>query len=90
MKMIIAERKDDEGFWLILCPKEGKEVPVYHCAGSFVKGKPTCGHVQTVSISEFFRQEPRTERLSAKVECLWPEEIKDGHLAFTVGVEEIR
>lgn len=85
MKMIIAKKRDDEGFWLIPCPKEGKEVPDYVCAGSFVRGKPTCNHVQTVLIERFFRREPRSRRAGTKVECLWPEEMKEGHLAFTVG-----
>lgn len=63
MKMIKAERKDDEGFWLILCPKDEKEVPVYQCAGSFVKGEPICDHVLVAVIGGF----------STEVECLWPE-----------------
>ena len=67
MKVIVAEMKDVEGFWCILCPKDGKKVPIYQCAGSFVRGKPICDHVQSVSMS----------KEEAKVECLWPEKTQE-------------
>jgi len=63
MKTIEAKGKDEEGFWLILCPKEKSEVPVYHCAGSFVRGKWICDHVRMASMG--------IEK--AYVKCLYPE-----------------
>lgn len=67
MKVIISKRKNEEGFWLILCPKEGKEVPDYVCAGSFYRGVRTCAHVQAASIG------PE----GAQTKCLWPEEREE-------------
>lgn len=62
-QLLKATRKDDEGFWLIPCPKiEYAGVPVYNCAGSFVKGKWICDFVQSASMGLD----------SAEVECLWP------------------
>jgi len=87
MKTLNAERRDEEGFWLIPCPKKREEfqrnkiiqlrveVPDYQCIGSFVRGTETCKHLQSGSVG------PE----GAQMKCLWPEEIKDGHLAFTVG-----
>jgi len=66
MNRIIAEKRDEEGFWLILCPKEEKEIPIYHCAGSFVKGKPVCEHVRMASMG--------IEK--AYVKCLYPKKRK--------------
>lgn len=61
MKVIVAEMKDDEGFWRILCPKDGEKVPIYQCAGSYVRGKRACEYMRSVSIG----------KEEAKVECLW-------------------
>jgi len=61
MKVIVAEKKDDEGFWLISCPKDGKKVPIYQCAGSYIRGKRSCDFLRSVSIG----------KEKAKVECLW-------------------
>ena len=33
------------------CPKEGKDVPVWHCAGSYVQGRPVCAHLIEISIN---------------------------------------
>jgi len=63
MKVIVAEKKDDEGFWLISCPKEEKRTPIYQCIGSFVKLTGTCSSVQNAVVSED----------GARVTCLWPE-----------------
>jgi len=35
----------------VLCPKENKDVPVYHCLGSFIQQKPTCPHVIRVDLN---------------------------------------
>ncbi len=67
MKVIIAEMKGVEGFWRILCPKDGEKVPIYHCAGSFVKGIGTCDYLGLASMGI----------KEAKVECLWPEKRRD-------------
>lgn len=66
MKRIISERRDDEGFSLIMCPKEKKEVPIYQCAGSFVQNTETCKSVQYMTMGV------GTETVT----CLWPEERK--------------
>ena len=50
MSVIVAEMKDSEGFWRILCPKDGKKVPIYQCAGSYVKGKRACDYLRSVSM----------------------------------------
>lgn len=66
MTRIVAERRDDEGFWLFLCPKVKKEVPIYHCAGSFVRGTPICDYVRITS----------TGIEGAYVKCLYPKKRK--------------
>ncbi len=66
---IIAVKRNEEGFWLILCPdgEEGKEVPDYHCVGSFTRGKPTCKHMMVAAIGAY----------EAVIQCLWPEVRKE-------------
>ena len=76
MEILIAERKDDEGFWVIPCPKRAEEVEhagpswaargrvaVYVCIGSPIRGIDTCPHMQVGT----------TGVIGAEIECLWPE-----------------
>lgn len=79
MKSIISERKDEEGFSLILCPKEKKEVPIYRCAGSFVKGTDTC---------EFMRYATMGAGTTETVTCMWPEKRENASLSFRIGPQE--
>jgi len=67
MKVIIAEMKDNEGFWRIPCPKDGKKVPIYRCIGSFVKATKTCSFMQNAAVSLD----------GARVKCLWPKKRGD-------------
>ena len=73
MKTLIAKRKDDEGFWVIPCPKRSKEVEhagpsvaVYVCIGSLIRGIDTCPHMQVGT----------TGAIGAEIECLWPERAR--------------
>lgn len=66
MRIIIAMKKDDEGFWLVACPKDKKDVPMYQCAGSFIKGKQICDHVRMVSFGGD----------QSQVQCLYPEKTQ--------------
>uniref|UniRef100_A0A6M3LUV3 Uncharacterized protein n=1 Tax=viral metagenome TaxID=1070528 RepID=A0A6M3LUV3_9ZZZZ len=67
MKVIVAEKKDDEGFWTILCPREGKRIPIYQCIGSLVRVIKTCVSLKRGTYSKD----------AARVTCLWPEERID-------------
>lgn len=62
-----AEGKDDEGFYLILCPKEEKKLADYNCLGSFVRGIETCKHLLRGSVG------PE----DAQMLCLYPEEREE-------------
>lgn len=66
MSVIVAEMKE-EGFWRVLCPREEKKIPVYHCVGSLVKQIETCDSLRSSVVS----------RDGASVKCLWPEERRD-------------
>lgn len=65
MSVIMAEMKD--GFWTILCPKEGKRIPIYQCIGSLIRVVKTCASVKRTTVSLD----------GARVTCLWPEERVD-------------
>lgn len=66
MSVIVAEMKDEEGFWRVLCPREEKKIPIYRCIGSFVKSEVTCGSMQNATVSLD----------GGRVKCLWPEKRK--------------
>ena len=67
MSVIVAEMKNSEGFWRILCPREEKKVPIYRCVGSFVKSTETCSSVRNSTVSLD----------GARVRCLWPREREE-------------
>lgn len=79
MKTLNAERRDEEGFWLIPCPKKREEfqrnkiiqlrveVPDYQCIGSFVRGIETCKHLLRGSVG------PE----GAQMLCLYPDEREE-------------
>ena len=86
MKTLNAERRDEEGFWLIPCPKKREEfqrnkiiqlrveVPDYQCLGSFVQNVQTCEHLRSGTVSVE----------GAEMKCEYPEKV-EGHQFFTVG-----
>lgn len=67
MKTLNAVGKDDEGFYLISCPKKREEIPDYICLGSYIRGVGTCKHLQTGSVGP----------MDARMLCLWPEEREE-------------
>jgi len=66
MSVIVAEM-NSEGFWRILCPREEKKIPIYHCIGGFVKSEVTCGSMQNATVSLD----------GARCKCLWPEKRRE-------------
>lgn len=42
---------EEEKEIMVDCPKEGKKVPFWHCAGSGFKGKLPCPHVEEALIN---------------------------------------
>ena len=68
--MLEAEKKDKEGFWLIPCPKRGRDVPIYQCAGSGIRRITTCKSAMSVLVSY-------SPKFPANTTCVWPEELKE-------------
>lgn len=62
----------------VYCKKEDKEVPIWHCLGSFIQRRVRCLHNAGGEI--YYGR-------SAKTYCLFPDKM-DGHESFTVGLTE--
>jgi len=47
----------------VYCRKEGKQVPIWYCTGSFYQGRKRCPHMVKVTV--------RIAQNQAEVQCEW-------------------